>query len=730
MRQTPVRLVVVAWILLPSLVLSAPEAVLSDGAVRPQAAPGGGAPGPDVPMGKFPEEPRPAQTMKLTLPGSGFGIDELGRLDPGGALQIGIPIGYTLSKDQFVLGAWASDNDDRGDDWVLQDSLSLGLGPAGGGLSITAVAADRADQDGLTAHVQKQLWRETRSWPAISAGVFDAADNYERSYYVAATKRLGGRHPKHMSLRASHPTWPADAIGPSEDLPSTWGRLRLLDRAARPADQPDAPAHITVPSSKYPPRLDGMFGVEWDDAAQVRVDLPDQECLLLGLKHNGAVLYVGAGVPSDRRLTDGSRVDLFFEAPGERADEAARWLRYTLRWAARHGRASCSGAVWRDGKWRPVKAAPSKSRSPHGPQGTVSGSGDGAWRYPVFEFALPLSKLGLDPAVQELGFCARVVLPAGQHPARLVRAPQHTVRWPMGRGSYTTRGRDRDVFAARPDLWGSVLLASNAAGEGRIAAPMTAQTIQIDGELEQGEWQDAGRRTAEVAPGVQQTVYLARSRDELYVASCWDISAGTWVDQVVEVFVDPKGDGGIFPRDDDRLLKIEAKGEQVALQTHSWHEGRKKWVVRESVPFVATVSMATTATGSRSVAELSVPLRALGCTAPKPNSMLGLGVQTAVTAVPARMVAPGARVEEGSGTSTYVTAAWGSGVYDHRVVYGISHPVGSYRGIAEYDGGAANYGISGPLPGMDRVRLTVGYTDPDDGGKSGALVGAALTTRF
>ncbi len=695
----------------------------ADGLVGPAAGPGGDPPSPFWTPG---DSPPAARALTLTLPTSGVAVDERGRLDPGGAVHLSIPIAYTLSQGQFAGTAFGLDSDD---DWTGVYGFSGGLSTPLGGLSLTFAAGDRGGSDALTGHAQALLWPETSAWPAISAGVFDLADHYERSYYVTATKRLGKKHPKRVTLKASAPVWPPGDTTPSADSPDTWGKMTLASDTPSPEDLP-AIDEITAPASEYPPMLDGMIGIEWEDAGQVRLDLPDGEFLLLGAKRVGRVLYVALGVPSNRYLNRGARADLYFRVPSPPDAQPADTLhRYTLRWDAKKGHMRQYRALGSAGEWTEDACAGDPGRPPRRFTAIAAALGDGAWHYPVFEFAIPLKGLGVEPGATGLGFLASVSLPAGQHDAVLKRDSEYRTRWPFGRGTYQSASHN-DVFAQTPDMWGSVLREPDRYAKNSLVAPEIETSPTVDGVLGPEEWAAADRATTEIATGVQQTVYLQRTARALWLASVWDVSAGQWADQIVDVLLDPEGDEGLRPREDDRLLRITCQGDQVELRAFSWHYARGKWVPLEGLPFGAAARHEAIPTGSRNTVEARIPLERLALRQDsKDNVALRLALETTVTSMPARMVEPGAKVEVGPGKSTYVTAAWGSGVYEDRLMYGVSHPIGPFRGIAEYNGDAVNVGLTGTAPGRDDWRFTLGWSDPDD--RSGALVlGTAVTTRF
>jgi hypothetical protein len=338
--------------------------------------------------------------------------------------------------------------------------------------------------------------------------------------------------------------------------------------------------------------------------------------------------------------------------------------------------------------------------------------------------------------------CVIADLPGGSQASQIKRDPEYRVRWPLGRGAYG-KGAGSKVFATRPDLWGQVLFASTEPRGDQIIANRVEQELVVDGVMSEQEWAAAKGVDQDVAVGVTQSVRVQRSDEFLYVGSKWDVSAGKWAEQVVDVLVDPDGDEGLAPRQDDRLLRVTV-GDEVKLETLMWDEKRRdwasgetsrrgkylEWIEAQSLPFQAAAGSETTPTGTISTVEVRIPLASLGMEGgADSDEVMGLGVETMVTAFPASLQARGKTTEASPGESTYVTAGWGTGAFRKRVFYGISQPLGNVRGVAEYDGDAVNLGVTGTLSGHDNTRFTVGWREPSEGDGT-PIIGGFLSTKF
>lgn len=685
-----------------------------------------------IPVAALADEKPRGMSMVTSMPGSGFGINERGQLDPGGATTLNVPLGYTLSAGQQLLGLWGGSA--GGEGFNLQAGLSLGmLGPAQG-LSVTGVWTDTHDP--VAYHVQKQLWGETASWPALSVGVLDANEDYEgvgRSYYLSATKRLGTTSSAQAVLRAAAPAWPPGPVPPSAGNPASWGTAFLSGQRLGAGAATTASDRLSIPLSAQPPALDGMLGTDWEDAAQVRLTLTEGQYLFLGAKHTGGTLYVVAAVPSDRGLTPGSEATLYLEMPRSASRTLTSHHRsFRLVWGPEKDETVRYAAASPHGRWEYRRVEADDRRPPLRFTGIVSESGDGAWRYPVFEFAIPLSEIDVAEG-DEIGFAVSVNLPAeSPRPPQTRSEATDLVRWPLGRTVYT--GGKSSSFGTHPDQWGDLVMGPRTRGDGRLGAPEVAQAPVLDGRLAEGEWKGADSRTSELASGVSQTLYVQRSTSDLCLALVSRSDLGTQRDQVVEVYLDPDGDEGLWPRSDDLLLRI-TQAQPPKLEAFRWNEGARRWTTRAEVDFEAATASNPTRTGFESVTELAIPLRYLQARAGSKTpaalrGTLGLGVETLLTTNPARVARGAAGREKGAGESTFVTLGWGTGIYHDRAMGGLSHPVGSFRGTVEYDGDQLNMGLTGGLFGSRRARLTVGYNGVNSTPDGGPLVGLSFTDSF
>jgi hypothetical protein len=662
------------------------------------------------------------------LPGAGMGISERGLPANTGATTLNVPLGYTLSSGEGMLSIF--DGSAGGIGKNLQAAVSLGFGPQSDGLSLTGYLTDT--NTAPTMHVQKQLWGQVGPLPAVSAGVIDLQDRYRRSYYVSGTRRFGPNPtPQRATLKSATPSWPPGPVAPSAGNPATWGTFTLSNQRLEKLSQVAETDALQVPLSAFAPSLDGVLGTDWDDAAKARVELSDGSFLLIGAKHTEGALYVAVAAPSDRIMPHGAGLRLYLEAPRAASRVLTDHHRmYRAQWSAVAPTERQYSATAARGEWREQRAYPDAKRPPERFTVKASGEGDGAWSYPVFEVCIPFSEMGLVTG-DDIGFAAVLTLSGGPaaEPPVAPKSGLEILRWPLGRAL----GHDPDgkLFATRPDQWGDVVLGDQAPGKDRIAAPEATTAPEIDGRITGTEYAGADRRSAEPLPGVEQTLYTLRADGGLHLAVVTRSQYGQPQGEVTEVLLDPDGDEGLSPRSDDRLVRIQDSTKGLQVEAFSWNEKSRQWTDRASLPVQVARETATVGSGFETVLELRIPLSALQQPErAKRQWAPGVGVQMTRKTIPAHLLAEGRAAGRGSGEATYVTVAWGTDIYNKRVMGGVSYPLGTWRGVAEYDGIQVNIGVTGDMLGRRDMRLTVGYTGINGTEDGGPLVGLAVGRPF
>lgn len=621
-----------------------------------------------------------AHRPALGLPSSGGMINSEGTFDITGASQMNIPIAYTLHQRQHQWGLHWSDKAESDDIGSLL-SLSLGRSQPGRGLSLTVLFMDH---EGLTGGIQKQLWPETAKWPAMAAGVYDVTDRVDRGGYVVATRQLGGRRGRRLQLG-----WPPDEVSAvSTDNPSTWGQLIISGQPMEASPALTAARHmLEVPVLASAPRIDGIIGAgEWEEAtAQVHHFAPGEEMMVMA-GHDDLNLYMCLCVPSDHGFGPGYMAQLFFEVPQQGAstlNESHQRYSAQVSHAGELGQFFSRG---HEGTWRKPGEGPNAETVF---SAAASGGGDGAWRWPVFEFSIPLSALRVDNGeLVSLGFAVRISLPAGGAYQGAAQKYTDMVRFPAGRSSY--RSPYNHIFPTRPDLWGKATLEADSSASDTVPVMLTTEPVEIDGQLNESLWQQSAAASYTVFGDLTQTVRALADDDYLYVGVRCQISRGQQTRRSCQVYLDPLGDEGLLPRADDRLYHLEAATDTV--QCFRWEDD--SWSQRVPSRFTAAAHSTIENQQMVDTYEFAIPLRELN--RPASDAALGLAVQTQYEA------RPSARVVQSTPARAYLTAGWGGGPFSGHGFGGLSLRVGRRgRGIIEYDGEGLNLGYVTKLPGAN-----------------------------
>jgi len=152
------------------------------------------------------------------LPGNMYGVNNDGDIGFAGAMSECIPVGYTPSNSSWAAGVvWAQSI--KGEFHLgvsghgIDDTATacFGVGSKGHGVALIWTGVDQIP--GKVVSIQGQPISETRKRPAVSVGVLDIIRERDpvrdlpprvkgdRSFYIAATKRLGGPHnPVHATV--------------------------------------------------------------------------------------------------------------------------------------------------------------------------------------------------------------------------------------------------------------------------------------------------------------------------------------------------------------------------------------------------------------------------------------------------------------------------------------------------------------------------------------------------
>lgn len=354
--------------------------------------------------------------------------------------------------------------------------------------------------------------------------------------------------------------------------PATWGVMRLGGRFSPPPEPQYGASDIVVPLTAEKPAINGVIGYdEWSQALPVIMPFGDAgEELFLLLQRNDFTLYVCLALPSYPLAQAGQVAELYLNrGSAEGAQVAAQHLllKATLDSADHTTLRAFTG---NQGAWMALPDSKDAStwRAAAGP------GGDGAWAYPVFEFAIPLSQLGSDGCAPEvMGFMARLQIKG--HGGKLAAPeipPLEALYWPQGRTGYGIQ--NRATLAERPDFWGHLQLGTCDPLSG-LVVPQATTPVRVDGQIGIKEWRGASCDQYRF-PGDQYRVLKAVRDDScVYLSVRTRTARAGKVAESLGVYLDPCADGGLRPRSDDLLYRVPLGVENTA-EVHRYQGDR--WV--------------------------------------------------------------------------------------------------------------------------------------------------------
>ena len=420
-----------------------------------------------------------------------------------------------------------------------------------------------------------------------------------------------GTHDVGWRFRRDFASWPgAYWRGPGQppheaepNVPATWGTLRLGGPCDAAPPPETAAWEVTAPLVEGRPTLDGMIGwQEWSGAASLVEPLEEGEQWLLLTQRNATTLFVCLAAPSVFAAHRGQIAEVYLAPPAAVATPPTASARVFRLRADRERQPVLESFVSDRGEWRERDNRPD---DPLAWRGGAAGSGDGAWAYAVFEFAIPLQSLACEGVVPEQFLCMARLQTEG-HGDDVVSPPNanpESVLWPDGRTSYN----NATIPARRPDAWQQLALGAKGTPEG-LQVPLAARPIRVDGQLGLREWQGAWTADYELGAGQWRRVMLVRDADKVYVAVRLHVARGPRQDESCSVYVDPCGDGGLAPRGDDVLFRVamgdDAVPETLRYQPQGWRRAAVGEVAAAGFPLSAF----------ESCYEMALPLTALGPT--------------------------------------------------------------------------------------------------------------------
>jgi hypothetical protein len=351
-----------------------------------------------------------------------------------------------------------------------------------------------------------------------------------------------------------------------------------------------------VPLTDDAPTPNGAIGhEEWSQASTVVMPYGEDQELFLLLQRSETTLYVCLAAPSLPYARAGQVAELYFDREAE-VEQPLGPKQLQLR--ATIGDAShttIEALVGERGAW---VSQPAPKKTPNW-RAAGSSAGDGAWSYPVFEFAIPLDQLGGQQGTLpgQLGFMARLQNSGHGGPLAVAAPPaRDALYWPDARASYGQAGRVG--LDQRPDDWGHLQLDAADPLPG-LLVPLATKPIRTDGQIGLKEWAQGACVEYRLAGDQYRRLYVARDAVNVYLAVRVRTARGARQAESCGVYLDPAADGGLRPRSDDVLyrlpLGVDARVEELRYTEKAWTvvTGRRQLPVAKAASYPLSVYEST-----------------------------------------------------------------------------------------------------------------------------------------
>lgn len=441
------------------------------------------------------------------------------------------------------------------------------------------------------------------SEPSVAAPTQTSTRDGERLVWLIWGRR--GKGSQVAPLTVSWPqglSWPGDGVNPT-----VWGEIVLGGAGETPAPASDV---LVAPMDETGATCNGVLGPEeWDFGNALALDTPAGP-LLISAKWTGKLLYVAAALPATSSLV-GRFEAILTLAP---SDDSSNGLPSSARatavgWDVRREISTTRRGEPAGRDWRWVNVSEGATLDQVGVRGALSPKGDGSLRFVAAEYVLALVPL-VQPSP---GSRLRAALFITNLP------PKHestdAVRWPWGWGVAVPY--NEAMISEHPDGWGVVRPGGHARSRGELCLPELLAAPVLDGQIGDGEWQGAAVLRDSVLGSGLIELRAGLKNGRFFLAMVCHTLRRNPIPQQLEVYLDPVGDGGLLPRDDDRLVLLTAPGGPASLM--SWKlppsQAGQKVVTPEGQWQEAKPSRAEgmiQARDNQVVAEVAIPLDEIG----------------------------------------------------------------------------------------------------------------------
>jgi hypothetical protein len=368
----------------------------------------------------------------------------------------------------------------------------------------------------------------------------------------------------------------------------------------------------------------GVLGAgEWDLGRAAHIS-GGAGLVVVAAKWNGQLLQLGVALPSVVEMVGRSEA-IVVTAPPSGQTVVEKGLAVSTAFEPRQ-RISTFRVGRVVGKcWRFEGDKNSLLADAEGIRAAASVSGDGGLGFVVAEYVIPLNRLVEEPKEgMEFPLGVFVVNLPSRHEWR------DAVRWPWGCGDW--EDFNESLLCEHPDGWGRVRVGQRSRSREELWLPELTQAPVLDGEIEVGAWKDAAVTATPLVGTGGAELRIGTHGARLFLAMTCRTPRASGAPTSLELYFDPAGDGGLLPRQDDRLIVVSAQeGRSVMMR---WQpplsaEDRKvitregKWL--DPTPSRSEGVMRTTGEGM--VAEVAVSLEELGLMPDAMPESIGLMVR-------------------------------------------------------------------------------------------------------
>lgn len=356
---------------------------------------------------------------------------------------------------------------------------------------------------------------------------------------------IWGRRGESAHVSEAAISWPANLAEPADTLTTrNWGTILLTPGAKKPKKG----TSVAFTSSTTPGIADGMVAEdEWDLAKADLVKTIAGPMMVTG-QVCGEELNVAVVMPAVPTISERTQV-LLMLSPTKTAAQGVPdgATAFELGYDARRDSTKVRTARGEAGKWKWGFDEIGPSRA------GLSMHGDDSWKFLVAEYSIPFSVIGAKVGETKTMAMAVIVRGLPKH-----QESRDMIYWPAGHAPYTPI--NTNIVCAHPDGWAVFRPGTRRVHMDETLLPTVKKAPVLDGKVGESEWK-GGASFSEDFLGIGHVKYHAEiCGGNLWLAAVCDTPRLHIGKPMVQILMDPDGDGGLLPRPDDVLVEPGVKG--------------------------------------------------------------------------------------------------------------------------------------------------------------------------